>query len=138
MEFRPIQPDVVKYEMKMVKGEDIYQKHQKTPGGFGRFLSGFGKLIGTLAMPFSFICPPAMIGALSAYGLGSIGDQVQYKAAEKVMMEQQAHQATQVSFPGMEEMFGGAQGYSISPVQADVLNVLYAKNDLMMDTAHSI
>lgn len=121
--------------MRMVSGEDPFAKHQKQPGGFGRFLSGVGRLLGAVAMPFSFIFPPAMIGALSAYGLGQIGDQVQQKTYMKSMQQQASHQAQQVAFPGMEDVMGGAQ---LSPVQTDVLNVLYARNDLMMESAHAI
>lgn len=137
MDFRPVNPDMVKYEMRMVQGQDPFAKHQKQPGAFGRFLSGMGRVLGAVAMPLSILFPPAMIGALGAYGMGKIGDQIQYKAYTKAVGQQQAHQATQVSFPGMEGGFGGAQA-ALSPVQADVLNVLYARNDLMMESAHAI
>lgn len=135
MEFQPVKPDMVRYEMRMVQGEDPYAKHQKKPGAFGRFLSGIGRFLGAVAMPFSLICPPAMIGALSMYGLGKIGDQVQYSAYNKQVQQQAAHQAQRVAFPGMEDIMGGPQ---ITPVQADILNVLYSRNDMMMESAHSI
>lgn len=138
MDFQPIKPDMVKYEMRMVQGQDPFTKHQKRPGGFGRFLSGIGKLFGALAMPFSLICPPAMIGALGAYGLGQIGDQIQYSSYQKAAQQQAAHQTQNVSFPGMEDMFGGRPTAPISAVQADVLNVLYSRNDLMMESAHAM
>ena len=142
MDFRPVKPDVVKYEMRMVRGEDPITKHQKKPGGFGRFLSGIGKLFGAIAMPLSIIFPPAMIGALGAYGLGKIGDQIQMKSYQKVMQQQMSHQpaGSNVSFPGMEGYLssGGGKDQGLSPIQADVLNVLYARNDLMMESSHAM
>lgn len=139
MDFRPIQPDQVKYEMRVVKGEDPFVKHRKRPGGFGRFLSSIGRIFGAIAAPLSLIFPPAMIGALGAYGLSSIGDKIQYKA--HMRSAQQAGQHQNVSFPGMDwgalGMGGGPQA-SISPVQAEALNVLYARNDLMMESAHAM
>lgn len=138
MDYRSIKPDQVKYEMRMVQGEDPFAKHQKRPGGFGRFLSGLGRVVGSLAMPFSLLFPPAMIGALSMYGIGQIGDQVQASAYSKAMQQQAAHQGQHASFPGMEDMFGGAPAYQLSAVQSDVLNVLYARNDLMLESAHNL
>jgi len=139
VDFRPIKPDMVKYEMRMVRGEDPFMKHQKKPGGFGRFLSGIGKFFGAVAMPLSFIFPPAMIGALGAYGLGQIGDQMQYKSYMKVAQQQATQQGTNVSFPGMSGVMGGGPGGGqLSSVQADILNVLYSRNDMMMDSAHQI
>lgn len=131
MDFRPVNPDLIKYEVRMVKGEDAFAKHQRTPGGFGRFLSSVGKFFGALAMPLSILFPPAMIGALGAYGLGKVGDQIQYKAYSKAAQENA--QTQNAVCPGMDDILGSPQG--ISPVQADILNVLYARNDLMMDTA---
>lgn len=138
MDFRPIQPNVVRYEMRVAKGEDPFTKHQKKPGGFGRFLSGLGRVLGAIAAPLSFIFPPAMIGALGAYGVGAIGDQIQASAYKKQMQEQGTHQAANVSFPGMEDVFSSPQAAAISPVQADIMNVLYARNDLMMESAHAM
>ena len=134
----PIQPDRVKYEMRMVQGQDPFVKHQKRSGGFGRFLSSIGRLFGAIAMPLSFIFPPAAIGALGAYGLGKIGDQIQTKAYTKQMQQQGAHTPTRASFPGMEAMMGGSRQASYTPMQTDVLNVLYARNDMMMESSHEI
>lgn len=138
MDFRPVKPDQVRYEMRMVQGRDPFEKHQKSPGAFGRFLSGVGRLFGALAMPFSIFCPPAMIGALGMYGLGKVGDQIQYSSYMKQAQQQQTHQAQKVAFPGMEDVFGGPQVTPLSSVQSDVLNVLYARNDMMMESARAI
>lgn len=138
MNYMPVQPDLVKYEMRMVQGQDPFVKHQKRPGGFGRFLSSVGRLFGAIAMPLSFIFPPAAIGALGMYGLGKIGDQIQSKAYMKHAQQQSVHQPTRASFPGMEAMMGGRRQASYSPMQTDVLNVLHARNDLMMESSHEI
>lgn len=141
MDFRPIKPDLVKYEMRMVQGEDAFVKHQRRPGGFGRFLSSIGRILGAVAAPLSIFFPPAMIGALGAYGLGKIGDQIQTKAYQKQAEQQAVHGgARNVVFPGMDGAAsgGGIRPAALSSVQADILNVLYARNDLMMESAHAM
>jgi hypothetical protein len=124
----------------MVQGQDPFVKHQRRPGGFGRFLSGIGKLFGAIAMPLSFLFPPAAIGALGMYGLSKIGDQIQMKSQMNAMQKMGQHQASQAIFPGMEDVMGGGprQAASISPIQADILNVLYARNDLMNESSHAM
>lgn len=135
MNYRPIQPDTVKYEMRMVQGQDPFTVHQKKTGGFGRFLSSVGRFFGAIAAPLSFIFPPAMIGALGAYGLGKIGDQIQYKSYSKAMQLGAVHTPTNAAFPGAEDIMGGGP---VSPIQADILNVLYSRNDLMMESSHAM
>jgi len=137
MAFNQIRPDFVRYEMRMVQGEEPFAVHQKRPGGFGRFLSGLGKVLGAIAAPFSFIFPPAMIGALTMYGLGSIGDRIQAAAYNKQMKNEMLRQASQVVIPGMED--GGALTLTGGAFPAeDVLNVLYARNDMMMESVEKM
>lgn len=137
MVFGQIKPDLVRYEMRMVQGQNPFEKHQRQPGGFGRFLSGLGRILGAVAMPLSFFFPPAMIGALSMYGLGSIGDRIQAAAYQKQMKNEAVRRATQVAFPGLEGGAGIMPAGGLSPIQADVLNVLYARNDMMMESSHA-
>lgn len=140
MEFRPIRPDMVKYEMRVVSGEDPFAERQKTPGAFGRFLSGIGRLFGAVAAPMSLIFPPAAIGAAGMYGIGQIGDQMQYRTYMRMQQQQQAPQT--ISFPGLEAGAGGgitpASGPGISAADQTVMDVLFARNDMMMDSAQAI
>lgn len=139
MNYRSINPDKVKYEMRMVQGQDPFVKHKRKTGGFGRFLSGIGKLFGAIAAPLSFIFPPAAIAAAGMYGIGKIGDRMQYSAYMKGMQRQGVHQAGgAAAFPGMEDVMGGGRQAALSPIQADILNVLYARNDLMMESSRAM
>ena len=140
MELRPIQPDLVKYEMRMVQGVDPAVKEARKPGFFSRLLSGLGRVLGAVAMPLSFIFPPAAIGAAGMYGIGQIGDQMQAKVAQKQMEKQQRQQQTQVSFPGLEMDQSAVQpaSYDMSASDERVMNVLFSRNELMNQTAHSI
>ena len=69
MSLNTIKPDLVRYEMRMVQGQNPHVREQKKPGAFGRFLSGMGKILGSIAMPLSFIFPPAALGAAGMYGV---------------------------------------------------------------------
>jgi hypothetical protein len=142
MNFTPVRPDAIKYEMRMVSGESPIAQQQKRPGAFGRFLSGVGKFFGALAAPVSLIFPPAAIGAAGMYGVGQIGDQMQYKAYQK-MMDQQGTPQT-ISYPGLDlSDAGGAVSASgpdvaMSPMQERVMDVLFARNGMMLESAQKI
>lgn len=140
MEFRPIEPSMIRYEMRMVQGIDPHVREQKKPGFFGRLLSGLGRVLGAIAMPMSFIFPPAAIGAAGMYGLGQIGDQMQVKSAQKQMEKAQREQNTQVSFPGLQIDGSSIQpaGFDISASDEQVMNVLFARNDAMTQMAQQI
>lgn len=140
MEFRSVEPSLIKYEMRMVQGIDPHVREQKKPGFFGRLLSGLGRVLGSVAMPLSFIFPPAAIGAAGMYGLGQIGDQMQMKAAQKQMEKMQREQQTQVAFPGLQMGQPGIQpaGFDISARDAQVMDVLFTRGDVMTQMAHSI
>jgi len=140
VDFRPIEPSLIRYEMRMVQGVDPHVREQKKPGFFGRFLSGLGRVLGAVAMPLSFIFPPAAIGAAGMYGLGQIGDQMQIRAAQKQMEKAQRESHTQVSFPGLQFDSSALQpaSFDISANDQQVMDVLFARNDAMMEMAHSI
>ena len=142
MEFKPIQPDLVRFEMRLVKGEDPHSQAQKRPGRFGRFLSGVGKVLGAAAMPMSFIFPPAAIAAAGLYGVGQIGDQSQARANQRTMENIQRQQMTTVSFPGLN-----TGGSGITPAAAtipgaagdsQVMDVLYQRDSAAMEMSHGI
>lgn len=138
MDFTPIKPDVVKYEMRMVQGVDPYAREQSTPGGFARFLSGAGRVLGSVALPLSFLFPPAAIGAATMYGTSAIGDQMQQRVYMKQMEQMQRQNATTVSFPGLGVGGGGLQPASgtVSAADEQVMNILFKRNDAMTENAH--
>jgi len=142
MNFSPIRPDAVKYEMRMISGENPFVQQQKKPGAFGRFLSGIGKFFAAVAAPMSLVFPPAAIGAAGMYGIGQICDQMQYKSYQK-MMEQQAVPQS-ISYPGLDlsgPSTGVAPGGAFIPISAQqetVMDVLFARNGMMLDSAQKI
>ena len=140
MEFSPIKPDLVKYEMRMVQGIDPHVREQKKPGFFGRLLSGLGRVLGAVAMPLSFIFPPAAIAGAAVYGAANIGDQMQARSAQKQMEKMQRDGQTQVSFPGLQMDQGAIQpaSFDMSANDEQVMSLLFARNDAMTQMAHSI
>jgi|GEM_PF-967571 len=143
MNFNPIKPDVIKYEMRMVGGENPIEQQQKKPGAFGRFLSGVGKFFGAVSAPLSLIFPPAAIGAAGMYGVGQIGDQMQYRSYQKMMDQQASPQY--ISYPGMDlsPSPGGvvtskSPGYQASLNDESVMDILFARNDMMLESAHKV
>ena len=96
-----VHPDLVRFEMRMVQGQDPNVREQKRPGAFGRFLSGIGKVLGAVAMPLSLIFPPAGLAAAGMYGLGALGDGLNAKAQAKMQEKAQRESMTNVSFPGL-------------------------------------
>lgn len=128
MSLNTIKPDMVRYEMRMVQGVDPNVREQRRPGGFGRFLSGLGKVLGAVAMPLSFIFPPAAIAAAGMYGVGTIGDRMQNRAIAK-QQEKAQRDAQPASFPGIE--LDGNQlepaAFGLSSRDQQVMNVLDAR-----------
>lgn len=141
MSLSTIKPDLVRFEMRMVQGEDPRVREQKKPGAFGRFLSGMGKILGSVAMPLSLIFPPAAIGAAGMYGIGSIGDQAQGRAYAKAAEKTQREQNTFVSFPGLDTGSSSAVApASFSPFGGDqeVMKILDTRGGAMNEMAKGI
>lgn len=142
MEFPRIRPDLIKHELRTISGESIHAQQQRKPGGFARFLSGLGRIFGAIAAPLSFIFPPAAIGAAAAYGVGRLGDMIQYKAYQK-MAGQQQDAAMPMMLPGIEQSAfdltkESPLTQSISARDQQALHVLSARNDLMLDGAQQM
>ena len=143
-----IQPDFIKYEARMVQGQDPREIARKRPGAFGRFLSGFGKVLGSVAAPLSFIFPPAAIGAAGMYGVGTLGDQMQQRSNQKEMEAFQRENATMVSYPGLDasKSASGLQPVNFAPGQQSgasasdtaVMSVLFARNTMMIQSTGQI
>ena len=140
MPLNTVKPDLVRFEMRMVQGVNPHEREQKKPGAFGRFLSGFGKVLGSMAMPLSFIFPPAAIGAAGMYGVGAIGDQVQQRAYTTAIEKQQKEQQTQVAFPGLEMGGMGIQpaAFDMSTRDRQVMQVLDARGHSMTDMSQGM
>ncbi|MBI2346572.1 MAG: hypothetical protein HYV03_06795 [Deltaproteobacteria bacterium] len=138
MEFPRIKPDVIKYELRTISGEDIHEKVRR-PGGFARFLSGVGRLFGAIAAPLAFLFPPAAIGAAAAYGATSVGDMLQGRAYRKFAAQQQGGGAP-LYLPGLEQSAhdltkDGPLAQPVSQREQQALDLLAARNDLMLATA---
>jgi len=132
---------MVRYEMRMVQGVDPNVREQKRPGGFGRFLSGLGKILGSVAMPLSFIFPPAGLAAAGMYGMGQIGDQVQQKAYVNAAEKAAREAPQQASFPGLEVDGMPAAtpaSFDLSARDQQVMNVLGARGGSMTDMSQGI
>lgn len=141
MALNTIRPDLVRFEMRMVQGQDPHVREQKKPGAFGRFLSGIGKVLGAVALPLSFLFPPAGLAAAGMYGMGAIGDQVQGRAYARAAEKQQREQATTVSFPGLN--IGAASpvapaSFDMSARDQEVMRVLDARGAAMKEMAHKL
>lgn len=139
MQFSPIRPDAVRYEMRLVSGENPFERQQRTPGAFGRFLSGVGRFFSGVALPLSLIFPPAAIGAAGMYGIGQIGDQMQNRAYQRMMQQQQ--QMQNISYPGLDlssEVGIQPASVDVSVQEQSVMDVLSARNNMMLDSAHRI
>ena len=140
MSLNTIKPDVVRYEMRMVQGQDPKVREQKKPGAFGRFLSGIGKVLGSIAMPLSFIFPPAALGAAGMYGIGAIGDGMQKRAYATAAEQAQRNAPQQAFYPGLE--IGGQQmtpaGFDLSARDQQIMQVLDARGQSMTDMAGSL
>lgn len=135
-----VTPDLVRFEMRMVQGQDPHVREQKKPGGFGRFLSGLGRILGAIAMPMSFLFPPAAIGAAGMYGMSALGDGMQAKAYGKAAEKAQREQNTMVSFPGLDVGSSAIApaSYDRSIRDEEVMGVLGARGGAMTDMARRI
>lgn len=141
MQFRPVQSDIVKWEMRAAIGVSATKAQEHKKGGFGRFLSGLGRMFGAIAAPLSMIFPPAAIGAAAAYGVTRIGDVVQGRAAQRTA-ESAAQNADsgslgQVFIPGLTDQ---AMDVARQPVRmfdpaaqkyhAQAAKILTARNEM--------
>lgn len=147
MDFGRIQPDAIKYEVRQLSGTDIRASQQRKHGGFGRFLSGLGRILGAIAAPLSFIFPPAAIGAAAAYGVSKIGDMVQISGAKKTMEQQadQSGQLGQVYIPGLTETSMNLTRETVrvfDPTtqvrERQAQQILMTRNAMTMESAHQV
>lgn len=146
--FAGVKPDVIKYEVRRLSGPDIHQAQQKKRGGFGRFLSGLGRMMGAIAAPLSFIFPPAALVAAGAYAGSKVGDMLQQKAMVKMVKDrdrQAGGELGQVFIPGMTQASMDLTRDTtkvFDPIQQrhanNVVNVLVARNDVDTAMAHSL
>ncbi len=143
MDFQGVRPDLVKFEMRQATGTPAWQKEIRKPGFFGRLLSGFGRIAGAVAAPFSFMFPPAALATAGMYGAAGIGDQIQYRAYERAMGSAAQRNLQNVSFPGLDLSGGGggiqpAAAAGVSPNDEMVMNVLFARDQASLSMAHEL
>ncbi len=151
VDFAGVRPDVIKYEIRRLDGQDINQAQQKKRGGFGRFLSGLGRIVSAIAAPLSFIFPPAGLVAAGAYAGSKVGDMLQQKAAMKMVKDQDRQGGQdgqglgQVFIPGLTQTSmdltrDTTQVFNptIQRHADNVVNVLVARNDVDTTMAHSV
>lgn len=136
MQFSGVRPDLIKFEMRKTEGRPAWVKEAKKPGFFGRLLSGIGRFFGAVAAPLSFIFPPAALAAAGMYGVSSIGDQIQAKAYQKRM--QQDQQAQNVVFPGLGPGGGFQPASAVSPHNEMIMNVLFARDQSSLSMANGL
>ena len=141
MQFQGVRPDLVKFEMRQTTGTPAWVPEAKKPGFFGRLLSGLGRIVGAVAVPLSFVFPPAALVAAGSYGGATIGDMVQAKAQQRVM-EANAQRAQQAGYiPGLGVDQPGVMPASAaigSPYNHDVMNVLFTRGDASLSMAHEL
>ncbi len=143
MEFSRLRPDIIKYEVRELAGTNVQAAQHKKRGGFGRFLSGMGRMLGAIAAPLSFIFPPAALGAAGAYGVSKIGDMVQLGAAKKMMRDQQSTEQPlgQVFIPGLTQTamdLTRDTGVSAGSRDQQAMGILMARNDMTMASAQNV
>ncbi len=140
MAFDAIHPDLVRFEMRVVQGQDPHVREQRKTGGFGRFLSGIGKVFGAIAAPLSFIFPPAALASAAMYGVSAIGDQSQARAYARAANKQQREGTTQVSFPGLDVSSANAQpaSFDLSAKESDTMKLLGIRGNAASSMSRSI
>jgi hypothetical protein len=140
MSLQTIKTDMVRYEMRMVQGQDPRVRETHRPGRFSRFLSGLGRVLGGIAAPLSFIFPPAGIAAAAAYGVAGLGDIGQARANQRAAEKVQREAPQQAVFPGLEIGGMGIQpaSYDLSARDRDVMNVLDSRGASMNQMSMSI
>lgn len=123
----PIRPDIIKYEMRGLP--DAQPK--KKGGGFSRFLSGVGRILGAPLMALGAVFPPLALAGIGAYAGASIGDIGQARHAAKNAQAEQAA-SSNVFYPGMD-LTPPSDDQRQNPVTTrdHVMNVLYARGDTM-------
>ena len=146
MEFQPVRPDLVHYQVRQTQGTPIWAQETKKPGGFGRFLSGMGRVLGAVSLPLSFVFPPAALAAAGMYGTSQIGDVIQARAYTKAIEQQQVQsQASYVVYPGLD--MGGGSANTMQPAAASqsygardeqVMNVLFSRDNALHSMAESL
>lgn len=141
MDFQSVRPDLVKFEMRQTSGRPAWEQEVKKTGGFGRFLSGIGRLFGAVAAPLSFLFPPAALATAGMYGAAGIGDMIQAKSYQKAMEADAKRNPQNVSFPGLES--GGmslqpASAMGVSPQNEMVMNVLFSRDAASQSMAQAI
>ncbi len=140
MDFNPVSPDRIKFEVVPTDGASAGAQEQHKTGGFRRFLSGLFKFVTAPLSVLGAVFPPAGLAAMGTYAGATALDISTAKSAAK--QAQQSAPAQQMSYlPGMDVGGGGGGGSAQAEttsaptaMQQRVVDVLYARNDAMMDS----
>jgi hypothetical protein len=144
MDFNPVSPDIIKFEMRGMGGDPAATQEKRKSGGFGRFLSGFFKLLAAPLMVAGAVAPPLLIAGLGAQALASTGDAMQARAASKDA-QRAAPPPQQYFFPGVDTGAMAEASSSLSPstlpvptaLRQSVTDVIYARSDARGDAVQS-
>lgn len=142
MEFNAVNADTIKFEMRGMSGDTAVTQEKKKKGFFGRLFSGLLKLVAAPLSVLGMAIPPAGLAAAGAYGLSQTIDIAQAnsaakRAAQNVPAQPQSYYLPGVDTGGMSDAASGAAPGSTavpSAMRQQVMDVLYARNDAMMDS----
>lgn len=143
MEFNPVNTDTIKYEMRGMSGDTPVTQEKKKTGFFGRFFSGLLKFVTAPLGVLGAVFPPAGLAAAGTYGLSQTIDIAQANSAAKRAAQNVAATPQSYFLPGIDlGASSGATPLSASgtafmgptAMQQRVTDVLYARNDAMIDS----
>lgn len=143
MDFNPVNADTIKFEMRGMSGDTAVTQEKKKKGFFGRLFSGLLKFVTAPLSVLGAVFPPAGLAAAGTYGLAQTIDIAQANSAAKRAAQNVPAKSQSYYFPGVNTggMSGATSGAAPSssasaPVamQQRVMDVLYARNDAMMDS----
>ena len=142
MDFNPVNTDTVKYEMRGMAGDTPVTQEKKKTGFFGRLFSGLLKFVTAPLSVMGAVFPPAGLAAAGTYGLASTIDVAQANSAAKHASQNVAASPQSYFLPGIDsaassaDASSGVQATGSAPtaMQQRVTDVLYARNDAMIDS----
>lgn len=142
MDFNPVNADTIKFEMRGMSGDTAVTQEKKKKGFFGRLFSGLLKFVTAPLSVLGAVFPPAGLAAAGTYGLAQTIDIAQANSAAKHAAQNTPAQPQSYYLPGVDTGGMSDAASSAAPssapvpmaMQQRVMDVLYARNDAMMDS----